>query len=116
MYFNNRFYQQLRCCNGSGIEDRRHNNDHGVGDSLSAGYGLPQEAGWVNLLKKRVQTVSQVVMINNSISGETTIGGRNRIEQALKTHRPDIVIVSLVPMTVYAAHPLTPFVTISKPS
>jgi len=53
------------------------------GDSLSAGYGLPQEAGWVNLLKKRVQTVSQVVMINNSISGETTIGGRNRIEQAL---------------------------------
>lgn len=65
------------------------------GDSLSAGYGLPQEAGWVNLLKKRVQTVSQVVMINNSISGETTIGGRNRIEQALKTHRPDIVIVEL---------------------
>jgi acyl-CoA thioesterase I len=65
------------------------------GDSLSAGYGLPQEAGWVNLLKKRAQTVSQVVMINNSISGETTIGGRNRIEQALKTHRPDIVIVEL---------------------
>lgn len=65
------------------------------GDSLSAGYGLPQEAGWVNLLKKRVQTVSQVAVINNSISGETTTGGRNRIEQALKTHRPDIVIIEL---------------------
>ncbi|HEX8873647.1 MAG TPA: arylesterase [Nitrosospira sp.] len=65
------------------------------GDSLSAGYGLPQEAGWVNLLKKRLQAVSQVTLINNSISGETTVGGRNRIERALKTHRPDIVIVEL---------------------
>ena len=65
------------------------------GDSLSAGYGLPQEAGWVNLLKRRLQTVSQVSLINNSISGETTMGGRNRIERALKTHRPDIVIVEL---------------------
>ncbi|MDE2365917.1 MAG: arylesterase, partial [Betaproteobacteria bacterium] len=65
------------------------------GDSLSAGYGLPQEAGWVNLLKKRLQAVSQVTLINNSISGETTVGGRNRIERALQTHRPDIVIVEL---------------------
>jgi len=65
------------------------------GDSLAAGYGLSQEAGWVNLLKKRVQTVSQATVINNSISGETTAGGRNRIEQALRNHRPDIVILEL---------------------
>ncbi|MEO6824051.1 MAG: arylesterase [Nitrosospira sp.] len=65
------------------------------GDSLSAGYGLPQEAGWVSLLKKRLQTQSPAYLINNSISGETASGGRNRIEQALKTHRPDIVIIEL---------------------
>ncbi|PTR08430.1 acyl-CoA thioesterase-1 [Nitrosospira sp. Nsp5] len=65
------------------------------GDSLSAGYGLPQEAGWVSLLKKRLQTQSQIHLINNSISGETAMGGRNRIEQALKIHRPDIVILEL---------------------
>lgn len=65
------------------------------GDSLSAGYGLPQEAGWVNLLKKRLPTQSQTQLINNSISGETAMGGRNRIEKALKIHRPDIVILEL---------------------
>jgi len=64
------------------------------GDSLSAGYGLPQDAGWVSLLKRRLQT-QQAYLINNSISGETASGGRNRIEQALKTHRPDIVILEL---------------------
>ncbi|MEO7320571.1 MAG: arylesterase [Nitrosospira sp.] len=64
------------------------------GDSLSAGYGLPQDAGWVSLLKRRLQT-QQAYLINNSISGETASGGRKRIEQALKTHRPDIVILEL---------------------
>jgi acyl-CoA thioesterase I len=64
------------------------------GDSLSAGYGLPQDAGWVSLLKRRLQT-QQAHLINNSISGETASGGRKRIEQALKTHRPDIVILEL---------------------
>jgi acyl-CoA thioesterase-1 len=65
------------------------------GDSLSAGYGLPRDAGWVDLLRQRVQAQSQTKLINNSISGETAAGGRNRIEQALRTHRPDIVIVEL---------------------
>lgn len=64
------------------------------GDSLSAGYGLPQDAGWVSLLKRRLQT-QQAYLINNSISGETASGGRKRIQQALKTHRPDIVILEL---------------------
>ncbi len=66
------------------------------GDSMSSGYGLPPEAGWVNLLKKRLQTQSPAYrVVNASISGETTLSGRNRIEQALKTHRPGIVIVEL---------------------
>lgn len=66
------------------------------GDSLSTGYGLPAEAGWVNLLKQRMQALSSdYKVINASVSGETTLGGRNRIEHALKTHYPDIVIIEL---------------------
>lgn len=66
------------------------------GDSLSANYGIPIEAGWVNLLTQRLQSLSPFFhVINTSIGGETTFGGRNRIEQALKTHRPDIVILEL---------------------
>lgn len=66
------------------------------GDSLSAGYGLPQNSGWVDLLNKRLQSQSSAYqVINVSISGETTLGGRNRIEQALKARRPNIVIVEL---------------------
>ncbi|GAB1718401.1 MAG: Arylesterase [Nitrosospira sp.] len=65
------------------------------GDSLSAGYGLPQDTGWVSLLKRRLQAQSQVRLVNASLSGETASGGRVRIEQALKTHRPDIVILEL---------------------
>ncbi len=66
------------------------------GDSLSAGYGLPQKTGWVSLLKtklKREQLVYQI--INASISGETTLGGLKRIKQALHRYRPSIVIVEL---------------------
>ncbi len=66
------------------------------GDSLSTGYGLPAEAGWVNLLKQRMQALSpNYQVVNVSISGETTLGGRNRIGHALKTYQPDIVIIGL---------------------
>lgn len=66
------------------------------GDSLSASYGMPAEAGWVSLLKQRLQSQSSVYqVINASISGETTLGGLNRIDQELKVHRPDIVILEL---------------------
>ena len=67
-----------------------------LGDSLSTSYGMPSEAGWVNLLEQRLQMHSPTYqVINTSISGETTLGGRNRIEQALQTHQPDIVMVGL---------------------
>lgn len=66
------------------------------GDSLSAAYGLPQERGWVSLLEKRVRDEDFNYRIANaSVSGETTTGGVNRIAAALKTHRPDIVVIEL---------------------
>lgn len=66
------------------------------GDSLSASYGMPAEAGWVSLLTQRVQSkFAEYQIINASISGETTLGGRNRIRQALQQHRPDIIILEL---------------------
>jgi len=66
------------------------------GDSLSTSYGIPSEAGWVNLLNKRLQARSPVYkIVNVSISGETTLGGRNRIEQAIKEHAPDIILIGL---------------------
>ncbi len=66
------------------------------GDSLSAGYGMPAEAGWVALLTQRLQSKSaEYQIINASISGETTLGGRNRIQQALEKHRPNIIILEL---------------------
>ena len=66
------------------------------GDSLSAAYGLTQDQGWVNLLARRLHAERPDYKVANaSISGETTHGGRNRIEGALKAHRPAIVIVEL---------------------
>jgi len=66
------------------------------GDSLSAAYGLPQEQGWVHLLAQRLHAQKfDYKVANTSISGETTGGGRNRIEAALRAHRPAIVIVEL---------------------
>jgi acyl-CoA thioesterase I len=66
------------------------------GDSLSAGYGIAIEKSWVNLLQQELQrTQSGFSIVNASISGETTAGGRQRIAKALKQHHPAIVIVEL---------------------
>jgi acyl-CoA thioesterase-1 len=66
------------------------------GDSLSAGYGLPREQGWAALLARRLQQERlDYKVANASISGETTLGGLNRIEAALKAHRPAVVILAL---------------------
>jgi acyl-CoA thioesterase-1 len=66
------------------------------GDSLSAGYGLSREQSWPSLLEKRLREENfTFALANASVSGETTTGGANRIEGALKTHRPDIVIIEL---------------------
>ena len=67
-----------------------------LGDSLSAGYGLPTGRGWVNLLQQRLtQRKLDYTVVNASISGDTTAGGRARLPAALSEHRPAIVIIEL---------------------
>lgn len=66
------------------------------GDSLSAGYGLAQNQSWPHLLEKRLRDDGfDYKVANASISGETTTGGVGRIEGALKTHHPDVVVIEL---------------------
>ena len=66
------------------------------GDSLSAGYGLARGEDWPQLLAQRLQQKkTDYTVVNASISGETTQGGAGRIDNALKTHRPAVVILAL---------------------
>lgn len=66
------------------------------GDSLSAGYGLPQDKGWVALLADRLRAEKfDYRVVNASVSGETTLGGANRLEAVLAQHRPAIVVIEL---------------------
>jgi acyl-CoA thioesterase I len=66
------------------------------GDSLSAGYGLEIDKSWVYLLRQELQrTQSGFSVVNASISGETTAGGKQRLTKALKQFHPKIVIVEL---------------------
>ncbi|HKX42244.1 MAG TPA: GDSL-type esterase/lipase family protein, partial [Burkholderiaceae bacterium] len=71
-----------------------------VGDSLSAEYGLARGRGWVALLQQRIaqspqKNVRGYEVVNASISGDTTAGGRSRLPPLLKQHRPAIVILEL---------------------
>ena len=67
-----------------------------VGDSLSAGYGLFLEEGWVALLETRLaETGRPHRIVNASISGETSSGGLARLPRALARHQPAILIVQL---------------------
>lgn len=67
-----------------------------AGDSLSAGYGLPQGSGWVALLQQRLaQRKLDYEVVNASISGDTTAGGRTRLPAALARYRPAVVIIEL---------------------
>lgn len=67
-----------------------------MGDSISAGFGIDKEQGWVNLLITRLNTLeTPYKVINASISGETSRGGANRIKPLLKQHNPDLVIIEL---------------------
>jgi acyl-CoA thioesterase I len=67
-----------------------------VGDSLSAEYGLRRGTGWVPLLEKQLATENKAVtVVNASISGDTTSGGRSRLAALLKTHKPSIVVIEL---------------------
>ena len=66
------------------------------GDSISAGYGLPTDAGWVQLLRSRLTKLGpDYKVVNASISGETASGGRRRIEGVLQQFNPDVVVIEL---------------------
>lgn len=67
-----------------------------VGDSLSAEYGLQRGQGWVALMQVRLaQEKIPAQVINASISGDTTSGGRSRLPALLAQHKPTLVIVEL---------------------
>lgn len=67
-----------------------------LGDSLSAGYGLSKEQGWVSLLDKKLKHLDyQYTVINASISGDTTGNGLNRLPNLLKKDKPSVVILML---------------------
>lgn len=67
-----------------------------VGDSISAGYGLPAGTVWVDLLAARLRTQGyRYRVVNASITGDTTAGGRARLTALLVAHQPAIVIIEL---------------------
>jgi acyl-CoA thioesterase-1 len=67
-----------------------------LGDSLSAGYGLSNDQGWVALLERRLlERGLPHRVVNASISGDTTGGGIARLSAALARHRPALVIIEL---------------------
>lgn len=67
-----------------------------VGDSLSAAYGIPVEAGWVALLQQQLAAKHPAwEIVNASISGDTTANARARMPQAVSRHQPDIVVLEL---------------------
>ena len=67
-----------------------------VGDSLSAEYGLARGSGWVALLAQQLERDKRpVTVVNASISGDTTSGGRSRLPALLKQHQPSHVVIEL---------------------
>ena len=67
-----------------------------VGDSLSAEYGLKRGSGWVALMSQRLaRQWPQARVVNASISGDTTSGGRSRLPALLQQHRPTHVVIEL---------------------
>lgn len=67
-----------------------------LGDSLSAEYGLVRGSGWVALLDRRLQAEKKPYkVVNASISGDTTSGGRSRLGALLTLHKPSVVVIEL---------------------
>ena len=67
-----------------------------VGDSLSAEYGIARGQGWVALLEQRLQREGlRGAVVNASVSGDTTSGGKSRLPALLSRHQPAIVVIEL---------------------
>lgn len=66
------------------------------GDSLSAGYGIAREQAWPSLLQQRLDAEGyRYTVVNASVSGETTAGGRSRLPALLAQHKPTLVVLEL---------------------
>lgn len=67
-----------------------------LGDSLSAEYGLARGSGWVALLEQRLAREKIAArVVNASVSGDTTSGGRSRLPVLLAQHKPTHVVIEL---------------------
>jgi acyl-CoA thioesterase-1 len=67
-----------------------------LGDSLSAAHNIPVESGWVHLLDQRLgKMVPKWTAVNASISGETSLSGRNRLPALLQKYRPSVLVLEL---------------------
>ena len=67
-----------------------------LGDSISAGYGIPDGQGWVTLLQGKLDASGHTIqMVNESISGDTTAGGLARLPEILERLKPSVVIIEL---------------------
>ncbi len=75
-----------------------------VGDSLSAEYGIARGTGWVALLEKKLAAEKiPATVVNASVSGDTTAGGRSRLPGLLAQHKPAVVVIELGATTRCAA-------------
>ncbi len=67
-----------------------------VGDSLSAEYGIARGSGWVALMEKKLAAEKiPATIVNASVSGDTTAGGRSRLPGLLAQHKPAVVVIEL---------------------
>ena len=68
-----------------------------LGDSISAGYGIQLQQGWVALLQQRLnqQFPNTHKVVNASVSGETSSGALARLPKLLQTHKPQLVVIEL---------------------
>lgn len=67
-----------------------------LGDSLAAAHNIPVESGWVHLLGTRLHNmVPKWTVVNASISGETSLSGRNRLPALLSTYQPRVLVLEL---------------------
>ena len=67
-----------------------------LGDSLSAAHNIPIESGWVSLLDARLsKMVPKATALNASISGETSLSGRNRLPALLQKYHPSVLVIEL---------------------
>ena len=67
-----------------------------LGDSLAAAHNIPVESGWVHLLGTRLgKMVPKWTVVNASVSGETSLSGRNRLPTLLGKYQPRVLVLEL---------------------